>query len=245
MTSSGLDRARRADIEAALRGSTVFSALDAAAVSALAETGIRKAWPAGAVLFLRGDPGDFLLVVSSGRVRLSFSTPQGKELVLGHVGPREVLGEFAVIDGQPRSADATALEPTSGVVLQRESFLRVVSSRAELGLALARHLSLLLRDTNYQMESIALYDLQARVARFLLLTLRREYGAAIPPEAPLTLWLNQAELAAILGASRPKINQVLQAMLAEGLLRRDGAELICNRVRLEGFAGIDALDEPS
>ena len=147
--------------------------------------------------------------------------------------------------GQPRSADATALGPTSGVVLQRGSFLRVVSSRAELGLALARHLSPLLRDTNYQMESIALYDLQARVARFLLLALRREYGTAIPAEAPLTLWLNQAELAAVLGASRPKINQVLQAMLAEGLLRRDGAELICNRARLEGFAGIDASDEPS
>lgn len=102
-------------------------------------------------MFQRGDPGNFLLVVSSRRVRLSFSTPQGKGLVLGHVGPREVLGEFAVTDGQPRSADATALEPTSGVVLHRERFLHVVWSRAELGLALARHLSLLLRDTNYQM----------------------------------------------------------------------------------------------
>lgn len=75
--------------------------------------------------------------------------------------------------------------------------------------------------------------------------LRREYGAAVPAEAPLTLWLNQSELAAVLGASRPKNNQVPQEMLAEGLLRRDGAQLICNRARLEGFAGLDALDEPS
>ena len=244
MTSSGPEGPRRADIEAALHSSRVFSALDRAAVSALAEAGVRKTWPAGAVLFQRGDPGNFLLAVTSGRVRLSFSTPEGKELVLGYIGPREILGEFAVIDGQPRSADATATGPTSGVMLQRKSFLRVVSSRAELGLALARHLSLLLRDTNYQMESIALYDLQARVARFFLLALRREFGAAIPAEATLKLWLNQAELAAVLGASRPKINQVLQAMLAEGLVRRDGADLICNRARLEGFAGIDASGEP-
>jgi CRP-like cAMP-binding protein len=235
-----MDRARRGDIESALRASSVFSALDAEAISALAAAGQRRSWPAGTLLFLRGDAGDYLLALTSGRVRLSFATPQGKELVLGHVGPGEVLGEFAVIDGQPRSADATTLEPTSGVVLHRDAFLSVVSARGDLGLALARHLSLLLRDTNYQMESIALYDLQARVARFLLLALRREHGAELPAEAPLTMWLNQGELAAVLGTSRPKINQVLQAMLADGLLRREGADMICNRAKLEDFAGIDA-----
>jgi CRP/FNR family transcriptional regulator, cyclic AMP receptor protein len=240
--AAGLDRAQRAGIELALRGSSVFSALDGPAITALADAGVRKAWPGGAVLFQRGDAGEYLLAVITGKVRLSFSTPEGKELVLGHVGPGQVLGEFAVIDGQPRSADATALEPTSGILVQRDSFLRVVSARADLGLALARHLSLLLRATNYQMESIALYDLQARVARFILASLRREHGPKIPAEARLSLGLNQTELAAVLGASRPKVNQVLQVLLGDGTLRRDGADLICVRTRLEDAAGLAAPD---
>ncbi len=224
------------DIVQALTRAALFSGVDAATIVALAATATRRVWASGIVLFQRGDAGDYLLALTSGRVRLSVSTPGGKELVLRHMGPGEVVGEFALIDGQPRSADATVVEPSSGVVLQREKFLRVANSFPQLGLALARHLCQQLRSTNYQMESIALYDLKARVARFLLFALREQHGATVPDRAALRLVLNQGELAAVLGASRPKVNQVLQAMLADGTLARDGVTFTCDVLRLEDFA---------
>lgn len=226
-----------------LRGSQVFATLDEDSLSRLAARGRRHLWPAGAMLFQRGDEGDFLVAVVSGRVRLSVSSPSGRELVLRHVGPGEVTGEFALIDGQPRSADATAVEPVEAMLLSREAFLGVAAERPELGIALARHLCSLLRTTNYQMESVSLYGLRSRVARFIVLTLRELHGDDIPEESPLRLGVNQTEFAAILGASRPKVNQVLQALIADGVLLRDGETLICRRDALLDVAAEAALGE--
>ena len=224
---------RTRDLEQSLTRAAIFSGVDEATISALAATATRRVWDTGAVLFQRGDAGDYLLALTSGRVRLSVSTSMGKELVLRHMGPGEVLGEFSLIDGQPRSADATAVEASSGVVLQRDRFLRVAGLYPQLGLALARHLCQQLRTTNYQMESIALYDLRSRVARFLLFALRGEAGTG---RARLRMSLNQTELGLVLGASRPKINQVLQSMVADGLFERDGDVLICDVARIEAAA---------
>lgn len=227
------------DIRQSLARAAVFSGVDEATLSALAGTAVRRAWDSGTVLFQRGDAGEYLLALTSGRVRLSVSSPSGKELVLRHMGPGEVLGEFSLIDGQPRSADATVVEPSSGIILPREKFLQVAGSYPQLGMALARHLCQQLRSTNYQMESIALYDLKSRVARFLMFALREQHGATLPDRATLRHVLNQAELAAVLGASRPKINQVLQAMLTDGVLTREGAAtLICDVPRLEEAAEV-------
>lgn len=221
------------DIVQVLSRTSLFSGVDGPTISALAANATRRVWDSGAVLFQRGDAGDYLLALISGRVRLSFSSSAGKELVLRHLGPGDVLGEFSLIDGQARSADATAVETCSGVVLQRERFLRVANSYPQLGLALARHLCQQLRATNYQMESIALYDLRSRVARFLLFALGDRLSSG---RARLKMALNQSELALVLGASRPKVNQVLQAMMSEGLVERDGETLICDVARLEEVA---------
>lgn len=224
---------RLQDIELALARASVFADLGDETIRALAVSATRRAWDTGTVLFQRGDAGDFLLALASGQVRLSVSTPGGKELVLRHMGPGEVIGEFSLIDGQARSADATVVQPSSGIVLHRDSFLRVAETRPQLGLALARHLCQQLRSTNYQMESIALYDLRSRVARFLLFALRDEQGDKAAGRVRLRMVLNQSELALLLGASRPKVNQVLQAMLAEGVLVRDGEALICDIDQLQ------------
>ena len=175
----------------------------------------------------------------SGQVRLSISTSTGKELVLRHMGPGDVIGEFSLIDGQPRSADATVVQPSSGIVLPCDRFHAVAAGQPQLGMALARHLCQQLRTTNYQMESIALYNLRSRVARFLLFALREHQEPVQPGRVRLRMVLNQSELALLLGASRPKVNQVLQSLMAEGVLERDGDALICDLGLLQ-----DAVDVP-
>lgn len=224
---------RARDVERALARAAVFANLDGAVIAALAASATRRVWDTGTVIFQRGDAGDYLLALVSGQVRMSISTPTGKELVLRHMGPGEVIGEFSLIDGQPRSADATVVQPSSGIVLHRDRFLQVAESQPQLGLALARHLCQQLRSTNYQMESIALYDLRSRVARFLLFALRDRQEPAGAGRVRLRMALNQGELALLLGASRPKVNQVLQSLTAEGVLERDGDTLICDMELLE------------
>ena len=206
----------------------MFGALDAASLGALTAAGGRRSWASGATIFQRGDVGDYLLALTTGRVRLSLGTPTGRELVLRHVGPGEIIGELALIDGEPRSADAVAVEPTTAFVVPRARFLSAAEAHPALALAVARYLASLLRNTNYQMESIALYDLRMRLIRFLVFTVAQVHGDTPGASPTLRLGLNQTDLSSVLGASRPKVNMALQALIAEGALHRHGEQLICN-----------------
>jgi CRP-like cAMP-binding protein len=228
------------EVRVALAGLAPFAALDPTSLDALARGARLRTWPAGALIFSRGDAGDTLLAVVEGRIRLSLSSARGREIVLATLGPGAMIGEMALLDGAPRSADASALRPTRCIVLPRAGFEAVASRCPDVGLALARHLCALLRSTNYQMESIALYDLQTRLVRFLLSQLARQPAAAPGRRVRLALGLSQGEVAAILGASRPKVSMAFQALVAAGALVADGAELICDVDALEGLAEGDA-----
>ncbi|MFN7223007.1 MAG: Crp/Fnr family transcriptional regulator [Paracoccaceae bacterium] len=202
-----------------------------------------RSWPAGSVLFQRGDEGDYLLAVVEGRLRLMLCGAQGRDLMIKQIEAGDVVGELAVIDGQPRSADAVVIEPTRALVLHRDRFQSIASQRPDLGLAMARALCEMLRSTNFQMESIALYDLQMRVIRFFLFSLHQIHGDTLPEEGVLRLYLSQSDLSSVLGASRPKINQALQALIVAGALRREGDTIICNVAKLRTLAEIsDARD---
>lgn len=217
----------------------IFAALDPGSLTALAAAGGRKSWATGATLFQRGDAGDYLLALTAGRVRLSLGTPTGKELVLRHVGPGEIIGELALIDGDPRSADAVAVAPTTAIVVPRARFLAAAEAHPALALAVARYLAALLRNTNYQMESIALYDLRMRLIRFILFTVTQVHGDTPGPTPVLRLGLNQTDLSSVLGASRPKVNMALQALIAEGALTRVGEGLVCHLALLQDMADTD------
>lgn len=233
----------QAGIERSLSAFPVFKDLDPETLSKLAAIGRICAWPEGSYLFQRDDEGDHMVAVTSGRIRLSIGTPQGREFVICHLVPGDVLGELALIDGRPRSADAFAVEPTTGIVIGRTGFLRIAREKADLPIALARHLSELLRNTNYQMESIALYDLRLRVIRFFLFSLHQTHGETLPERALLRSGLNQSELSAVLGASRPKVNRVIQDLIAAGAITREGASIFCNVGLLREIVERDTRDD--
>lgn len=227
------------DLSEPLGKCPIFSTLKPETLAALAATGQRRTWAVGKTIFQRGDAGDHMLAITGGRVRLSLGSAQGKELMLRHLEAGDVLGELAVIDGLPRSADAVALEETTAIVLRRTRFLEVAETHPDLALAVARYLCSMLRNTNFQMESIALYDLQMRLVRFFLFSLRQAHGERLPDRVVLQMGLSQSDLSAVLGASRPKINQALQVLITEGAIRRDGDRFVCEVRRLREMAEID------
>jgi CRP-like cAMP-binding protein len=221
----------------------LFADLSQDTLGELAASMHMRTWPAGSVLFQRGDDGDYLLAVVEGRLHLTLSGAQGRDLMLKQIEAGDVVGELAVIDGQPRAADAVAVEPIRALVLHRDRFQSIASRRADLGLAMARALCDMLRATNFQMESIALYDLQMRVIRFFLFTLQKIHGDTLPDEGVLRLNLSQSDLSSVLGASRPKINQALQALIVAGGMRREGDTIICNVAILREMADISDTDD--
>lgn len=196
----------------------MFEGLGPEVLAAVAEAARAQRWVTGEALFRRDEPGDWLVAIGSGRVRVSLVTAGGRELVLRHAEAGEMLGELALFDGQPRSADAVAAGEVRGMVLNRRDFLAIAARHPSLWQSALGHLAGMLRATTLQLESIALYQLRARVARFLLITLEQLHGDEVPEGAALALGLSQGELAAVLGATRPKVNRVLQEFRDEGLI---------------------------
>ena len=217
------------------RGAALFDGASEASLAALAAASTAMHWNVGEMLFHRGDEGDSVIGLATGRVKLSLVTRQGRELVLRHAEGGDFLGELAFLDPAPRSADATAQEPTSGFILRRVDFDRLADRQLLVSKA-AIYLCQRLRDTTDQLESIALYGLNSRLARFFLLTLRQMNGDDLPPAPRLRLPLTQSELAAILGASRPKVNRAIAELELAGAIKRTGDVLECDPDLLETFA---------
>lgn len=232
MTGARQNRGAVRDSLAVLRQTTLFRGLEADVLEAVARLSVWRDWPAETVLFQRGDEGNHMIIVASGRLRMSLVSAAGREILLGTIGPGGVIGELALIDGQPRSADVTTMQQSSGLILWRDGFLSALQMQPQLGLAVSRHLCGLLRATNHQMESIALHDLQTRLVRFLLFALKQAQGPALPARAELRIGLNQSELANMLGASRPKVNRALQALIEDGAVVRVEDRLICDTAAL-------------
>lgn len=183
-------------------------------------------------IFARGDEGGDLIVIETGRIRLSVMAADGRELSLRIAGPGQVIGEIAVLDGGARTADATALGDVVAHLLSRAAFDRLFAERPAFARGIVRMLCARLRDTTDQLESIALYRIEARLARLFLGMARQTADLDAVETATLRLDLNQSHLAEIVGASRPKVNRALTELEASGAVVRRGADLVCRIERL-------------
>ncbi|UJW87198.1 Crp/Fnr family transcriptional regulator [Devosia sp. SL43] len=214
------------------RSFAIFEGFEADAIATLDTIAMARHWTASESIFQRGDDGDYLVVVTEGRIKLSLLTAAGRELTLRYAEAGDIMGELSLLDGAPRSADATAATDTTGLILMRGDFERLQARFPQTATSLIRYLSQRLRDTTDQLESIALFEIEARLARFLLLSIRQYFGDDAPSMPQLRLDLSQTELAGVLGASRPKVNRAIVALEDLGAITRSGHVLTCDPEQL-------------
>jgi CRP-like cAMP-binding protein len=191
----------------------------------------------GQIVFGRGDPGRDIYLVAEGRVRLSVLTPEGRELSFAHAEPGQIFGEIAVLDGGFRTADATAVSKVVAQTLSKSALMRLVESRAPLREAVIRFLCNRVREADQQLEGIALYPIEVRLARFFLAAARQKGAVKPGSRVTLDLPISQSELALLIGASRPKVNAALALLQDSGAIERNDKALICNIDELENIAG--------
>lgn len=172
----------------------------------------------GQPVFRRGEGGaDGMLLVLDGVVRLHVATAAGRELTLGLIGAGETVGEIALIDGGPRSADVTALTPVAGLLIRHADAVAVIESDIAVAGALLRTLAARLRRTTEQVEAVGLRSLPQRVAGALV-----RLAAADPAGL---VRLSQGQLAALVAGTRPKVNAALADLRDRGLVETARAGL--------------------
>ena len=186
----------------------------------------------GATLFSKGDPGNSLFAVISGTVKMSISSPEGRNAILNLIGPGEVFGEMAVLSGQARSADATANSNCEMFVIDRRDFLPFVRNHPALAMKFIELLCERVRRTSDQVEQVILQDLPSRLASALLgLTERQK------PDDNRTIEITQQEISEMVGMTRESINKQLRAWAARGWVRLEhGAVVVLDASALRGLA---------
>ncbi len=208
-----------------LRRTELFGSLADDELQRLAEAARTRTFRRGQYLWYQGDPGDTLLVVCDGRLKVVFGFEStGDEAVLHSVGSCEVLGELALLDGAPRSASVVALEQTTALILSRATVLDAMARHPAVLEAMLRAVGRLVRRLTEQNGDLVFLDLGGRLAKLLL---RLAEGRSPGNDGiVLDTHLSQSELAAMIGATRPAVNRVLHLFAARGLIRVEGQVIV-------------------
>ncbi len=193
-----------------LRQTLLFRGLQDAEVAPLAEAVKILRAKADSVILRRGDPGDTMLIVVSGRIKIIATSPRSSELLLSIVERGQMFGELSVLDGRERSADAIALTNVTLLCLDREAVLAFLRIRTDV---LFRVLAIVcgkLRATTDMAERSAFLAPPARLFRCLL-DFSKVNGETTGEGGLRVLHrLPQRELASIISASRETVNKILQ-----------------------------------
>jgi CRP/FNR family transcriptional regulator, cyclic AMP receptor protein len=195
----------------------LFGKLSAGEIDSLISYARVDRYPAGREIFAKGSPGQCLMAVLRGSIKISSLSSDGKEVVFRIINAGEIFGEIAALDGEERSADATAMTDCELLVLNRRDFLRVLENRADLCMILLRILCRRLRLTSEQVEDVMFRHLESRVAKALL-----QFAESVCLDGlqstSVELHLSQRELGNMAGGSRESVNKILQNWHRQGLI---------------------------
>jgi CRP-like cAMP-binding protein len=197
----------------------LLSGLPADVVEELMAVSVVKQLADGECVYAQGDDGDGLFGVVQGRIRLSNSSREGKELLVMLVEPGDWIGEVSLLDGLPRSLDAFAMGDCAVLFLPRIRFDALLKAKPELYQYFIPMLCRKLRLALSYVEGVALFPLPARLAQRIL-GLLAFYGVNDDkPGMLIDVHLPQEDLAKMLGVSRQAISRELKRFESEGIIQ--------------------------
>ena len=188
----------------------------------------------GQVLFDAGDPGDALFAVVDGALEISVYSEDGRKLSLDIMRPGAILGEITLFDPGPRTATATALEPTLLRRVRHSDVLIEIRKSPDLAIDLIHLAGQRMRYMNRQLNEQVFLPVSLRLARKVLYLTQ---NAGTDPDKEVRLKLSQSELAEFVGATREAVSKTLSIWKKEGVVEATrGGIKVLDRTALELIA---------
>jgi CRP-like cAMP-binding protein len=187
----------------------------------LKDTGRKVVFHKGDTVFVHGSTGDRLFFIQSGRVEISISLADGRKAILNQMGPDEVFGEIAVLDGGPRSADAKVVSDRADLVaIARSQIIELLDRSPNTAILLIRELCLRVRNASDMFEVKSEKSARVRLARSLL-RVAAKWGQASEKGTRLK-GFSQADLGETAGIARENVNRQMKQWESDGLITFDG-----------------------
>jgi CRP/FNR family cyclic AMP-dependent transcriptional regulator len=192
-------------------GETFLDALTEEEAADLHAAGRRRAYEPGVTLFHEGDDSGPVVVILGGRVKVATVGGGGRQAIVAVRGPGDLIGELSAVDGGPRSATVTTLEPAEVLLVPGSAFAALLERHMRIALVLLRMVAGRLRYADSQQAQFATQDVVGRVATRLL-ELGERFGVAEDDRIVIELPISQEELAAWTGSSREAVSKALQQL---------------------------------
>jgi CRP/FNR family cyclic AMP-dependent transcriptional regulator len=196
----------RVDKRAILSAHPFFKGLGSELIDQVGSHAITRVVKAGTVIYAKGDPGDSLFAVITGTVQISVPSVEGKDTVFAQLAASEIVGEIALLDGRPRSADVAAVTDCEIMVINRRDFVPLMHDHPELAFRFIDILCEKLRRTNDQVERVMFLDLPTRLAQVLIQLAQTGETSAEGRKIGIT----QRKIGEMIGISRESTNKQLR-----------------------------------
>ena len=198
----------------------LFSGLSASDHGQLLQVAVRKIYPRHKILVQEGDPGDRFYLLRKGSAKVYLGDDSGREVILTILEPGDFFGDMTMIDDEPYSANVMTLEESEFVSIGKTEFQQVMVSSPVMAAKLLKSLAQRLRESNQQIESLALKDVQARVEQVL-------HGLAKPDgdELVIPARITHRDIASMAGSSREMVTRVFRELENTGFIRVIGRRI--------------------
>ena len=200
---------------------SLFGELEPQELEALARAAERQEFQRDEIVFAAHEPADSFYVIANGRVKVCVSSAGGKELILATLGPGQFFGEMALLDDATRSASVVAQLATVAYRIRRSDFERLLEQHPAIARKLLRELSLRLRRSNAQMESLATLDVVGRLARYFI-DLARQHGQILGNGWVAVRRPTHQDIANSIGTSRETVTRLMNDLEQRGLVVNEG-----------------------
>jgi CRP-like cAMP-binding protein len=234
-TLAGVDMPKLNTISELLEQIPLFGSLGKEAIGRLAESVRIKSLEQGQVLFNKGDEGSSMYIINEGAIKIVLPSSVGEEIIVALLGKNDFFGAMAMLDGEPRSADAVAVNDASVLTIGRSDFLSILQEDRQALKTILCDLSKMIRRTDDFLEDICFFNISTRLAKKLI-DLSDTVGVRTGEDHILIdLSLTQKELGDMVGATRESVNKELKVLRQNGMIDVKG-----NKITIIDF---DMLEE--
>jgi CRP/FNR family transcriptional regulator, cyclic AMP receptor protein len=208
-----------------LRNIPIFSSLSEKHLEELSEIMLEKTYRKNQVIFDQGDPGNSLIILKSGLVKISLVDSNNHEFIIKTFSVNDFFGEMSLLDSGPRSATATAVEDTLALIIFRDHFIGLIQKNPSVALGMLTELSNRLRTTTENISNLTFFDAYGKVARCLL-DLADKIGKREDTGLAMQMTLSRQELANMSGLSRETFARILKEFQIRGCLKVQGKKIL-------------------
>ena len=215
----------RRDKEAldSLRTIPLFAGVGDDDIESIAELLIERRIPRGYTIVEEGLAGDYMYVLLEGEVKVTKLSGDGREKILGLLGPGDFFGEMSLLDNAVRSANVTSLVETRILALSRSDFLKELRHSPDLAMAVIQELTHRVRQMDEQASSLSFQRVKERAQGLLRRLAKHETSVADRQATPV---LTHQQIADMIGTSRETVTRVVKRLKDEGWLEQQGQQYL-------------------